>query len=128
MRSDAIPAASQGAGTAAPLLVTAQQLLQLDRTGRGSVVDVEPVEVDIRLAWQRGMLIFQGEPLGEVLAEFGRYTNDTLVIADPSLRGLRVGGYFRAGDVDALLIALRENFQIESTTDAHGRILLNPAR
>lgn len=110
-----------------PRLVGARQVLRLDGAGEGVVRTIEPVEVDIRLAWQRGMLVFQGEPLSSVLEEFGRYTTQPLVIADPQLRGLRVGGYFRAGDVDALLVALRENFRIASTRDARGRILLSAA-
>jgi transmembrane sensor len=116
--------AQPGAADPAARLVSAQQLLHLDGAGRGKVHSLAPVEVDIRLAWQRGMLIFQGEPLREVLAEFDRYTTESFVLADPALGGLRVGGYFRAGDVDALLIALRENFQIASTFDARGRIVL----
>ena len=39
------------------------------------------VDVDILLAWQRGMLIFQGEPLDTVLREFNRYTTDRFVVA-----------------------------------------------
>ena len=117
----------EGDPTQPPRIIGARQVLRLDGAGEGIVRTIEPVEIDIRLAWQRGMLIFQGEPLWSVLDEFGRYTTQTLVIADPQLRGLRVGGYFRAGDVDALLIALRENFRIASTRDDRGRILLSSA-
>lgn len=120
--------AAEDSAVAAPRLVNAQQLLTLDGSGRGSVQDLEPVAVDMRLAWQRGMLVFQGEALAEVLREFDRYTTERFVIADPQLRRLRVGGYFRAGDVDALLIALRENFNIASSRDAVGRIVLSAAR
>lgn len=73
-----------------------------------------PAQLDIKLAWQRGMLIFEGEPLDVMLEEMERYTTIDFVVEDERLRGIRIGGYFRAGDVDALLIALRENFDIES--------------
>jgi transmembrane sensor len=108
--------------------VAAQQVLQLDGAGRGAVSSIAAAEVHRHLAWQRGMLIFQGEPLQAVLAEFRRYTTQDLAIADTGLAGLRVGGYFRAGDVDALLIALRQNFNIASSRDERGRILLTAAR
>jgi len=75
---------------------------------------LEQTQLDIKLAWQRGMLIFEGEPLDAMLAEMERYTTADFVVEDEHLRGIRIGGYFRAGDVDALLIALRENFDIES--------------
>jgi transmembrane sensor len=88
---------------------------------------LEPAEMDARLAWQRGMLIFQGEPLELVLSEVDRYTNTEFVLADEALRGVRVGGYFRAGDIDGLLIALRENFRIDSRRDAQNRIILTAA-
>jgi transmembrane sensor len=121
-------AAAESSAVAEAQLVNAQQVLTLDSAGHGSVQDLEPVAVDMRLAWQRGMLVFQGEPLAEMLKEFDRYTTESFVIADPQLRKLRVGGYFRAGDVDALLIALRENFNIASSRDAVGRIVLSAAR
>jgi transmembrane sensor len=88
---------------------------------------LEPAEMDARLAWQRGMLIFQGEPLEVVLSEVDRYTNTEFVVADEALRSVRVGGYFRAGDIDGLLIALRENFRIDSHRDAQNRIVLTAA-
>jgi transmembrane sensor len=92
-----------------------------------SVRKLESGEVEARLAWQRGMLIFQGEPLEEVIAEVDRYTTTRFVLADESLRDVRVGGYFRAGDVEGLLIALRENFLIDSRRDAEGRVILTAA-
>jgi transmembrane sensor len=92
--------------------------------GLQSVRRLEEGEVEARLAWQRGMLIFQGEPLGEVLEEVDRYTNTRFVLADEKLRDVRVGGYFRAGDVEGLLVALRENFLIDSRRDAQGRVVL----
>jgi transmembrane sensor len=92
--------------------------------------EVRPVassEIDRRLAWQHGMLIFRGEPLETVLAEMDRYTHTEFVLLDEQLRHVRVGGYFRAGDIDGLLIALRENFQIDSFRDDSDRIVLSSA-
>lgn len=74
---------------------------------------IDPVEIEAQLAWQRGMLIFRGAPLETVLADFSRYTTLEFTIADESIRARRVGGYFRSGDVDSLLVALRESFDIE---------------
>jgi transmembrane sensor len=92
--------------------------------GFQTVRKLDANEVDARLAWQRGMIIFEGEPLGEVLAEVDRYTTTQFVLGDEKLRDVRVGGYFRAGDVDGLLVALRENFLIDSRRDAQGRVVL----
>jgi len=114
-------------GRGAARFVAAREMLSLDEAGQGTVLPLAPAEVEQRLAWQRGMLVFQGEPLAEVLREFRRYTSQELALADPALAALRVGGYFRAGDVDALLIALRQNFHIVSSRDERGRIVLSAA-
>ncbi len=79
----------------------------------GAVRRIESLEIEAQLSWQQGMLIFRGSPLDEVLADVSRYTTVRFTIADESIRSTRVGGYFRAGDVDALLVALRESFGIE---------------
>jgi transmembrane sensor len=116
---------------------SAQQALMATTVTAREVAIVEPAseevrpvassEIDQRLAWQHGMLIFRGEPLETVLAEMDRYTRTEFVLLDDELRGVRVGGYFRAGDIDGLLIALRENFQIDSYRDGSHRIVLSPA-
>ncbi len=98
--------------------------MALVEPGFQTVRKLDASEVDARLAWQRGMIIFEGEPLGEVLAEVDRYTTTKFVLGDEKLRDVRVGGYFRAGDVDGLLVALRENFLIDSRRDAQGRVVL----
>jgi transmembrane sensor len=95
---------------------------------RPSIVRLEPVDLDIKLAWQRGVLIFRGEPLEAMLAEVARYTTARFDIEDDALRDVRVGGYFRAGDVDSLLLALRENFNIESERVGADRIVLRSAQ
>ncbi len=74
-----------------------------------SVSSVEPTEITRKLAWQDGMLDFQGESLAEVIEEASRYTSTRITIEDPELEGLHVTGYFRAGDVDTLLELIESN-------------------
>ena len=92
--------------------------------GYQAVSTLEPSEVQTRLAWQRGMIIFDGTLLEDVLAEVDRYTTTKFVLADDKLRHIRIGGNFRAGDVEGLLAALRQNFLIDSRRDAQGRVVL----
>jgi len=92
--------------------------------GYQSIRKIGAGELDALVAWQRGMLIFEGEPLESVLAEVDRYTTTKFVLADDKLRSVRVSGYFRTGDVDALLTALRSQFSIDSRRDAQGRVVL----
>ena len=71
-------------------------------------------KVEQRLAWRRGKWLFEGETLAEVLDEVSRYTDREIVIADPELSGLRIGGYFDIGDVDGLMKALELGFGVET--------------
>jgi transmembrane sensor len=81
-------------------------------------------EQEAREAWQRGLIIFDGTPLEDALAEVDRYAPVKFVFADDKLRTVRVGGDFRTGDVDGLLAALRQNFFIDSKRDSQGRVVL----
>ncbi|MFN2287147.1 MAG: FecR domain-containing protein [Chromatocurvus sp.] len=87
----------------------------------------EPVsteELARELAWRDGMLSFAGEPLTQVIDEISRYTQTRIVIEDPALSELRIGGYFRAGDTDAMLQVLQAGFPIEVQRDADGTVHL----
>jgi transmembrane sensor len=95
--------------------------------GPSRVVRLEPAELDVKLAWQRGMLIFRGEPLVEMLSQVSRYTTTRFEFEGDALRDMRVGGYFRAGDIDGLLLALRENFDIEYERVGADRVVLRTA-
>jgi transmembrane sensor len=92
-----------------------------------SVYTLDPGEVDARLAWQRGLLIFKGALLEDVLAEMDRYTTTRFVLASKALGTIRIEGDFRAGDIDGLLLALRKNFAIDSQRIGPNRIVLTPA-
>lgn len=73
---------------------------------------VSPEEIEIKLSWRNGNLIFRGEPLEEALKEVGRYTAVEFVFVDDDLRRRPVAGLYKTGDVDGLLASLRENFDI----------------
>lgn len=107
-------------------IVSSQEFMLIE-PGLQTVRKIEESEMNMRLAWQQGMLFFQGEPLELVLSEMNRYTNARFVFADEDLKKARVGGYFRAGDVESMLSTLRHNFLIDSTQDAQGRIVLSSA-
>lgn len=80
----------------------------------GAVAELPAPQVERRLAWRQGMLSFDGETLEEVVAEVSRYTNIEFVIADPRLRELQVGGYFKSTDIDALTDLLDTAFGVEA--------------
>lgn len=52
------------------------------------------------LGWRHGVVIFKRTSLAEVAAEFNRYNETKLVIADPQIAQLTVGGTFPANNVE----------------------------
>lgn len=76
------------------------------------VKEIKPEDIEVKLSWRGGNLVFQGESLAEALEEIERYTSVEFVLMDENLKKLRVVGLFKAGDVEGLLSTLMENFDI----------------
>jgi transmembrane sensor len=73
---------------------------------------VEPADVARRLAWLEGRLMFEGQTLSEAVAEFNRYNARYLMIQDPTISDLRVGGSFKATDPESFVAALEKSFGV----------------
>ena len=82
-------------------------------------------ELDQKLAWKKGALIFEGETLEQVLAEVSRYTQKEIVIIDPAIRALRIGGHFKVNDIDGLLHTLSQGFGIKVSYISDSKIHLS---
>ena len=80
------------------------------------------------LSWQHGMLVFDGDPLEDVIQEICRYTKTRIIIKDPGLRNIRVGGYFKTGETEALLSVLQDNFAIHVEHVKDNLIYLSAAK
>jgi transmembrane sensor len=93
--------------------------------GYQSVRSLVADEMETRLAWQRGMLVFDGAPLEDVLAEVDRYTMTKFVLTDKALANVRIAGTFKTGDVDSLLGELREKYHVDSRRDPQGHVVLS---
>lgn len=89
------------------------------------ITELEPRDLDIQTAWQRGIIIFRGDSLESALNEISRYNTTRFEFADPELRELRVAGYFRTGDIDGLLLNLQNNFNVESRRMESGVVILS---
>lgn len=91
--------------------------------GKPEVSYVSKARLNAQLAWHNGMLVFQGETLDVALEEINRYSKLQLIIEDPELSSIEVGGYFRAGDSDQLLMMLEHNFGITSRREGSELLL-----
>ena len=83
------------------------------------VTTATPDDIARTLAWQAPLLRLGGSTLAELVLEFERTSGRRVILADPDLASLRVGGRVRSDDVDAFasLIATTLNLEIERPAD-----------
>lgn len=120
--------------TAAPNATSLAKTIQVLSQGeRLSVHDSQSTAVETigaavisdRLSWRNGNLVFRGEKLQDALHELSRYTPDRFRVADNRINDLRIAGLYKAGDVDGLLLALKQNFNIINSRSTDGVIELS---
>lgn len=70
--------------------------------------------------WTDRRLVFRGEPLSAVVAEFNRYRNEALVVDDAGLAQIRINGVFDLNDPDSLVAYLRGFESVQVKKDANG--------
>lgn len=91
------------------------EIAQGERIVLDEAPEVEAIadgDIEVKLAWREGMLVFRGSSLDEAVREVGRYTHLEFVIQSEDLKAMRVAGVFKAGDVEGFLASLRANFDV----------------
>lgn len=87
---------------------------------RGEQITLRAVDdISRRVAWLEGRVIFNDETLARAIAEMNRYNHHQLVIADPAVASIRVGGAFRTTKPDRLATALEKTFGLKATTQGN---------
>jgi len=74
---------------------------------------LQPDAIERDLAWRDGILAFDNDSLENVIKEVGRYTPVRIVISDPSIRDMRFGGYFKVGDLAAILDTIQSDYGVQ---------------
>lgn len=77
------------------------------------VSDIPEAKIERELAWRHGGLIFDRDSLEHVVSVMGRYTDADIVISDPELAELEVGGYFQIDDIDVMLNLLEAGLEVD---------------
>lgn len=106
-----------------PLLVPAGRRAELASSG-----PIVTRASEDELGWRDGVLVFEDRPLRELVAEFNRYNRRQLVVLDPAVGDVRVGGRFRPTNLDGLLRLLRPGFGVEAVPHGSDRIVLRLAQ
>ncbi len=80
-------------------------------------------EAEQQVDWRSGYLSFVNAPLSEAVAEFNRFSIRPLVLADPQLGELRIGGRFSWRNTDGFARLLERSYPIRTESRAEQVIL-----
>jgi transmembrane sensor len=121
----AIGATDPMASTGAPVLPdSAPQAAGGDsvEVGANSVIIKQQPRgyVTRKLAWTTGNISFDGETLTEAVREFNRYNRRRLVIIDPAIAQMKVGGSFEAQDPESFAATLEKHFGVRRMPAVRG--------
>jgi len=129
--------AAPAAGMRAVPVLTAGQRVRISVApvpGRPSppvVAALAPMEIDQALAWQKSWLVFTRTPLHEAVEAFNRQASGgapQLRLDDESLGRRRIGGTFRADNVDGFVRLLEQGFDVRAERRGGSEIVLRPVR
>jgi transmembrane sensor len=89
---------------------------------------IAPEAVRTALIWQGPSLVFAATPLAEVAAQFNRRNPIQIVLADPALATLPIGGSFRPENVEAFVQLLESGNEILVDRSDATRLVLRSAK
>ena len=127
-RSVAVVAASAPTPLApAPTALVAGERAIVDTTAPTAqlvVATVAPTEIARALSWQGVRLEFAELPLAEVVTEFNLRNRQQLIVGDTPTGRLRVGGSFRADNLEGYVRLLEASFGVSAQRRADGALVL----
>lgn len=85
----------------------------------GGTSKVRPANVQRAVAWQRGQLVFDNEPLSAVLLRVNRYSKRPVHVADERAAALRLSGVFNIGDVEGFVTTIASYLPLVVERDEH---------
>lgn len=86
---------------------------------------LSPSEISAKEAWKSGEIMFNGESLKEVVKQLKRYNTTDIVITDPSIAELTIGGRFKWNHLDSLMQNLELNFNLEVRKTDDGKLVIS---
>jgi len=110
-RADVLPASVSTLSAGESVTISAKRL---------HVEKVAEADVSRKLSWTEGRLWFERQTLADVVAEFNRYNRRQLVIADPTIANLRIGGGFEATDPESFVAALERTLGVRAFPSTPG--------
>lgn len=121
-------------GARDPAYVTAMQVLTVPtveqpREEAPQLVVATADQIEKRLAWRKGMLVFSGESLSEAAAQFNRYNQRQISVTPRAAAAAsRVGGVFQTRDVEGFAHATAASFDLSVIEDKNGNMVIDKSR
>lgn len=106
-------------------IITSHEKANIENMRNQHVSNLTALQLSTNLAWQQGMLIFDGQPLIEVLQEVSRYTDIQFEILSSDIANIEISGTYNTGDVKSLLFSLTHNFNVEYKYNATNTVQLS---
>ncbi len=104
-----------------PALVRINQQVDYRNGHVGPVMAADILET---LAWQRGQLIFERQPLSKVIKEVNRYRSGQIMLVNPTLKERVVSGVFDIADQDAVVDGIKTTLKVSSVKLSEQLVLL----
>ncbi len=111
-------------GAGRRLLHSGEELLFAVTQPAVQVRQYDPGAFERRLAWTEGRMIFDGERLQDVVAEFSRHSRLSIEFEQPGLAEREVTGNFILGDDEAFLEAIEISLGVRANRISDTRVLL----
>jgi transmembrane sensor len=69
-----------------------------------------PIDITRNLAWRDGQIVLDGEAFAAAAAEFNRYNDRKIVIADGAMADEKLVGWFRTNEPESFARAAASSF------------------
>jgi transmembrane sensor len=96
-----------------------------------SDIDVKPTHVedaDASVAWRSGRLVFDREPLRDVLEDINRYSKKRIVAEDPTIGELMFTGTVMDGNVEGWISSVENIFALQAVEESDRIVLRRRAK
>ena len=98
---------------------------QLVMSSGGGAPQVSHVDIERVTAWERGEIVFDNEPLANVVQRMNRYGPRHIIIDDDSTGDLRISGVFHEGDVDGFVSTISAYLSVRAHERPDGTVVLS---
>jgi transmembrane sensor len=85
---------------------------------------ISHVDIDRVTAWERGEIVFDNEPLANVIQRMNRYGPRHIIVGDDHTGSLRISGVFHEGDVDGFVSTIAAYLSVSARERPDGDVVL----